>query len=104
MSRGGGRLHFLEVVGVDFRVFGPLFGKIFESEDGGHGANGHAGAAINALIGMDVKLLRALEFRLIFSRVNAIHRANIHACAVFCSDARLGNYVSHSGFSPMHAL
>lgn len=97
MTRTWG-LHFLEVVGVDLRVLGPLFGEILESENGGYGANGDASAAVDALIGIDVKLLRGLELGLVFSRVNAIHGANVDARAVFCSDARLGNYVSHSEF------
>ncbi len=84
-TKGRGGLHFLEIVGVDLRVLGPLLGKILEGEDGGHRANGHASAAVDALVGIDVKLLRALELRLVFSRVNAIHGANVHACAVFCS-------------------
>jgi hypothetical protein len=92
----GGGLDFLEVVGVDLRVLGPLFGKILESENRRDRANGHAGAAVDALVGIDVELLRCLELRLVFSRVNAIDGANIDASAVFCSDARLGNYVSHS--------
>ena len=69
------RLYFLEIISVDLRVLGPLLGKILEGEDGGHRANRHASAAVNALVGIDVKLLRALELRLVFSRVNAIDGA-----------------------------
>jgi hypothetical protein len=31
--------------------------------------------------------------------VDAIHRADVHAGCVFCSDARLGNHVRHFEFS-----
>src|SRR5439155_21902749 len=37
------------------------------------------------------------ERRLVFARMNAVHRADIHARGVFGADARLGNHVSHTG-------
>jgi hypothetical protein len=49
---------------------------------------------------VDVQLGFGFECRLILARVDAIHRANIHASSVFGADARFGNYVSHSG-SPL---
>src|SRR5213592_3182414 len=53
-------------------------------------------AAIDAFGGMDVKLCFCCEFRLILARMNAVHRANVHAGGVFCADAGLGDHVSHS--------
>src|SRR5436190_1941115 len=55
---------------------------------------------IDALGRMDVKLSFRLERRLVFARMNAVHRADIHARGVFGADARLGNHVSHYG-SPL---
>src|SRR2546425_12437577 len=74
----------------------PLLWQIFERKDGRNGADRHASAAINAFGRMDVKLRLALEIRFVLARMDAIHRADIHARGVFCADARFGNHVSHS--------
>src|ERR1700730_2180961 len=83
-------------VGVDRSVALPLFGKVFECKNGRHGADGHASATIDAFRRIDVQLLFSLMLGFILARVNAVHRADVHAGAVFGPDARLGNHVSHS--------
>src|SRR5271168_42105 len=84
-----------EVVGVDWGVAGPLFRQVFEGEDGGYGADGDAGAAVDAFDGIDVELLFGVVAGLVFARVDAVHRADVDAGGIFCADARLGDYVSH---------
>src|SRR5258707_7397709 len=83
-------------IGVDGRETAPFLGQIFERKDGGHWTHRNACAAIDAFRGMDVKLRFRGEFRLILARMNAVHRADIHAGGVFCADAGLGDHVSHS--------
>src|SRR5215472_16797979 len=86
-------------VNIDWSEAGPLFRQIFQRKNGGHRANRDARTAIDALGRMDVQLRFRSELRLIFARVDAIHRADIHTGGVFCADAGLGNHVSHSRFS-----
>jgi hypothetical protein len=38
-------------------------------------------------------------FRLVFARVDTVHRAHVHAGGVLGADARFGDYISHFGFS-----
>src|ERR671922_890523 len=83
-------------VGVDGREAGPFLRQILESKNGGHGGKRDAGAAIDAFRRGGVQLRFRGKLRLIFARVDAIHRADIHTGGVFCADARLGNHVSHS--------
>src|SRR5258705_4070265 len=66
----------------------PLVRGVFLCENGRHRALGLARAAVNALIGMDVELIRSL--------VNAINRADIYAAPVLHVDAGLSNQVRHS--------
>jgi hypothetical protein len=44
---------------------------------------------------MDVEDRRLLELGLVLARVNAVHRANVHARCVFGVDARVGNDKGH---------
>src|SRR6267378_1211880 len=93
---------FCVPIGVDWREAVPLFGKIFERENGGHGADGNASATIDAFGRVNIELRFGLERRFVFAGMDAVHRANVHARGVFCADARLGNHISHSA-SPLFA-
>src|SRR5215208_651176 len=63
-----------------------LFGK-----NRRHRALGLAGAAVDALVGMDVELVLAL--------VDAVHGTDIHARAVLDPDACLDDHIRHCGQS-----
>ena len=63
------------------------------------GQTGDARAAVDALIGVDVELRFGFKSGFVFSGMNAVYRANVHACGVLGSDARLGDYISHRAFS-----
>jgi hypothetical protein len=86
-------------IGVPVRIDGrevlPLFGQVFQRENGGHGANRHASAAINALYWAYIKLGFAFVGWFILARVNAIDGANVHASGIFGADARLSYNVGH---------
>lgn len=52
------RRSFPIVLLVDLRELAPLSRQVIECEDRGDRANGHAGATIDALLGIDVQLWR----------------------------------------------
>jgi hypothetical protein len=82
-------------IGVDRREVLPFFREIVERENRGHRADGHARSAINAFHWVDIKLGLGFIPRFILPRMNTIHRAYIHTCRVFRSDAGLSNYIGH---------
>src|ERR1700730_9558321 len=82
-------------MGVELGVGLPLLGDVVVHEDSRHRARGLAGAAVDALFRVDVKL------GVFISAVDAVDRADIDAGLVLGTDARLGDYVSHRRRSPM---
>ena len=86
------------MIGVDFDVMLPLFGHVFVTEDGFDRASGLTRAAINAFVGVDIKLCGGLEFGFVLARVNAIHRANVHTRGVFGSDTRFSDDIDCHAF------
>jgi len=46
-------------------------------------------------VGISVQLWSARKVALVVLRMNAIHRASIHACSVFDADAGLGDRIGH---------
>jgi hypothetical protein len=84
-----------EEVGVLFGELRPLFGEIVEGEDRGNGANRHAGAAIDALHGIDVEHLDVGESRVFLLGVDAVDGAGVDARCVFGANAGFRNYVCH---------
>src|SRR5215472_16936793 len=74
------------LVALDIRV--PLLRQIIQREDSRRRADRHAGAAINALGGVDIELRHFVERRAAIvigaalRRMDAIHRADIHASGV----------------------
>ena len=87
---------FLVVLRVDFDEVLPLFRRLVERENRFHGARRNAGAAIDALVGVDEQLLRGLERRFILPRMYAIDRADVDTGGVLRADAGLGDDIRHS--------
>src|SRR5438105_15112498 len=86
--RLAGRVGGLEHISVLRDVAFPLRRRVFLREDRRHRALRLAGTTIDALVGMNVELILSL--------VDAVHRAHIHAGAVFYTDARFGDDIGHS--------
>src|SRR5262252_2926332 len=84
-----------EVLRVNLGVFLPLFREIIEGEDCRHGAHRHACTAVDALDWVDVKHFFGSVLVGILLGMNAVDRACIDACRVFCADTGLSNYVGH---------
>src|SRR5256885_14065358 len=83
-------------IGVYRRIALPFLRQIFQRENSGHRANRHARATIDAFRRIDIELLLTFKLRLVLPRVDAVHRAYVHARRIFRADARFGNHVSHS--------
>jgi hypothetical protein len=98
----------LDVACVEFGKVIPLLGQIVQRKNRGHWADGHAGAAIDALHRIDVELRDFLEartaiiVRCVLLRVDAIYGAGIDAGGVLYSDAGFGNDEGH-GPPPIHS-
>jgi hypothetical protein len=90
---------FFEIVGVNGREVLPLLGEIVFSKDRLDRACRLTRAAVDALVGMDVQQLRAFKFRLVFARVNAIYRTDVHASRVLCPYAGFSDNVRHLNVS-----
>src|SRR5882724_7478039 len=84
------RLVALEHVAVLRRVGRPVWRDLLLGEDRRHRALGHAGPAVDALVGVDVEL--------VFPLVDAVHRTHVHAPPVFDADTRFGDHVRHGLF------
>src|SRR5690349_25027652 len=83
-------------VGIDLHEALPLFWKVFQGEDCRYRADRDAGTAVNAFIGIDVKLRCGRKLTFVFSWMNTITRADVHARSILCAHTRFGNYVCHS--------
>src|SRR5690242_6278126 len=96
MNAATRRLCLLRVpIGVDRREVLPFFREIVERKNRSYRANRHTRSAVNAFHRVDIKLGLGLISRLILPRMKTIHRAYIHTCRVFRSDAGLSNYIGH---------
>src|SRR5262245_55267652 len=69
----------------------PLLRCFVEREDRVDRARRHAGAAVDALVGMNIKHVGAGVASFVFPRVNAIHRTDVHARGILGADAWLAN-------------
>src|ERR1019366_885037 len=83
------------VRGVEHGEPGEILGELVQHENRIGGANRDAGAAIDAIVGLDEELRRFGETGLILLGVDAIHRAGLHA--QFILGTGIGNYVCHDG-------
>src|ERR1044071_5909469 len=77
-----------ESVDLDERLL--VVGDVVLGKDGGYRAGGLTGAAVDALVRVDVEHLVVIAVV-----VDAVHWADVDAGPVFRADAGLGNYVSH---------
>src|SRR5437879_7657075 len=68
-------------------------------KNGGDGAGGLAGAAVDALIWVDEELIVAVVVRLTLGGMDAVDWANIHTGAVFDTNTWGGDYVGHRSSS-----
>ena len=84
-----------EEIGVFLGEIGPLLRQIVQREDSGNGTNRHAGAAIDALDGVNIKHLDVGKSGIFFFGMDAIDRAGVDACRVLGTDAGFRNYVGH---------
>src|SRR5260370_32708098 len=75
----------------------PFFRQVVESENSRNRTDGHAGAAVNTLHGIDVHHRRAFELCVVLCGMHAVYRACMHAGRVLGSDARLCNHICHKG-------
>jgi hypothetical protein len=83
------------MVGVDLGMVFPLFRKIIQSEDCGHGADWDTSATIDALGGIDVELSFGCELVFVLARMNAVDRASIHTSGIFGSNTRFSDHIRH---------
>lgn len=83
------------VCGVDGGETGVFLWEFVEHKNRISGANRDAGAAIDAIVGLDVELRRFGETSLILLGVNAVNGAGLHA--QFILGTSIGNYVCHGG-------
>src|SRR5262249_57132356 len=95
-SSVAGQLLFFnsEVLVVHRNVMLPLLGHVIFREDRGHRAGGLAGAAVDALLRMNVEHGCLFKCGFILLRVNAVHGTCIHASGVLSSNAGFSNDVS----------
>ena len=86
----GARALSVNQIGVDLRVLRPLRREALLGEDRVHRALGLAGAAVDALVGVDEQHAVGA-----FVEVDAVDGADGHAGDVQDVDAGLGNHVRH---------
>jgi hypothetical protein len=89
------RLLFFPIVVIDLDEILPFFGYFFFREYGCDGAGRLAGAAVDALVGIDVELRGLCKTGFVLSRMDAINRANLNTCRVFDVYARFSDYIRH---------
>ena len=81
----GGRVRLLIVLRVLFRVRGKILRHVRVGINRVSGADRNAGAAINAVHGIDEELLDFRELGFIFPRMDAIHWTNFDAFFILCT-------------------
>ena len=89
------RVSLLVIVGVHLSEVLPLFRKIVFGEDGLYGASRFAGAAINALVRVDIKQLGGLKCGLVLAWMNAVYRTDVHTSGVLSPYAGFSDNVRH---------
>src|SRR5688572_25249131 len=73
----------------------PLLWCLIEREDRFYRTGRHAGAAVDALVGMDEELLDGRERGFVLAGVDTVHRTDVHARGVLGPDAGLADDVGH---------
>ena len=85
----------LEEVHVNFDELLLVFRDSRLFKNGSDRAGGFARAAVNAFIGINVKLLSLVKSIFALRRMNAVYRANIDTRSVFHTNTGLSDYVCH---------
>src|SRR5450755_4647013 len=70
-------------------------GSFVERENRFDRAGRHAGAAVDALVGMNVEHLGRFKRRFVLPGMDAVHRADVHAGGILGPDAWLANDIRH---------
>src|SRR5689334_6431254 len=77
----------------------PLLRSLVEGKNRLDRTGRYTRAAIDAFVGVNIEHLSGGERRLVLSRVDAVHRTNIHARGVFRADAGLTNNIRHCSYN-----
>src|SRR4029453_6667422 len=91
----GARLLLLEVLGVHRDEVLPFVRSFVQRKDGFHRAGRDAGAAVDALVGMDIEHLRRRKLRFVLARMDTVHGTHVHAGRVLRAYARFRDDVRH---------
>src|SRR5262245_20581103 len=91
----GRPLRFHVIVRIPRNKVDPLLRRLVEREDGLDRTRRHTGAAIDALVGMNIEHLGRGERRLVLPWVDAVHGTDVHARGILRADARFADDVSH---------
>src|SRR5688572_18644930 len=73
----------------------PLPGRFVERENRLDRARRDARAAVDALVGMNIKHGGARKAVLVLARMDAVHRTDVHAGRVLRSDAGFADDIGH---------
>ena len=73
----------------------PLLRRLVEREDGLDRTRRHTGAAVDALVGMNIKHFGRRELRFVLPGMNAVDRTDVHARRVLGADARFADDIRH---------
>jgi hypothetical protein len=84
-----------EVSGVLFLEVGPLLGKVISGEDRRDRADWNAGAAVDALDGIDEELIVGFATGLVSLGVNAVYGAGVYTGAILGADTGFCDYICH---------
>ena len=84
-----------EIVTILRDIRRPLVRRLVQREDRLDRAGRHAGAAVDALVGMNIKHLGRFKRRFVLPRMNAVHRTDVHARGILGPDAWLANDIRH---------
>jgi len=89
------RASLLVVICVHLCEMLPLLGEIVFGEDRLDGASRLTRAAIDAFVRVDIEQLCGFKCRLVFARVNAVYRTDVHASRVLGPYAGFSDNIRH---------
>jgi hypothetical protein len=81
------------IVGIHLDEVLQVLGQLVDRINRRRGANGYTSPTIDASSGIHKELRRLIEVRLVFSRMNAVHRAHVDAFGVLSASVR--NNIGH---------
>src|SRR5260221_10554600 len=92
-------LYLFEEIGIDLNKMLLIFWNRRFLKDSGDGTGRLTGAAVYALIRVDIKHLGRFKFLFTLRRMDAVDRADIHAGCILYADTRLSNNIGHRSVS-----